>query len=245
MLSHELLRFFGMCVFVMTLSEMHMRVTPAVGILLIIRALLWAYSRGIVIGAKVSLVAMASAIAFYRSELESRHVELSAIFRGLLFANVAIMMVPPLYNGQLFLALQVLWLACLTPRDAFDDDARAYWWAYTSVFTTYFLFAKPFEGVVPSALVSILPMVFALLVYSDSERVIIYRGVAILVAFQTSIFWTLENPLPPTLFRTPVARQSQWTDLPSALQQWTQRHDVRAVAYALDICALLRARTHR
>ena len=139
--------------------------------------------------------------------------QFATVWRVILFVNVLVMCVPPMYNGRWALACAVLILALKTP-EAFDD--AFYTAAYIAVFTTYFMFGRALEGYTLLGLNTIVPMAVGLAI--SNERAWDYRVFGLMVPLIASnvgsrVLFGPSEGVSATFFRPACHRPALFTTL--------------------------------
>ena len=187
---------------------------------------------------KVGLVIAICVIFFQRDRIPSS----KALMRAFTFANVAVLAVPPLHNERPSIAIQLLALALLTPRDIVAESSRAYWWAYIGVLTMTHLHSAPFQVQSLAFLVALLPCTLPLGLGQSVERVITYRCIGMLVFLLLPYLWTRSTPLEKTLFRKPPPHPtSLWNHLSDRLASLDDHQIWRASIFGINTFLLARA----
>lgn len=196
----DVLAWVGVNALAVVLGEMHLRVTPAVGVALaggmaLATAVRQLFRPSWALMIKEVLVLAACCVGF----VHTRH---RALFRWLTVVNVLALAVPATYHGLHVLALELVVLAALTPRAFTSRPAVMSWgWAYVSTIVTYFLFSEFNANGRLGALASVVPMAIGLLTGSF-ERAMVYRFVGMLVGFiLPGNIWAPSSIAPPGRFR--------------------------------------------
>lgn len=195
---------------------------------------------GPVVGGKYALVFAACGAWMFRHRVDTR----GRVLCALLFANVAVMAIPPLYHRKFPFALSVLLLASATPTSyASPLFGNTYARAYAVVLGTYFLYCDPSRGNPLGALASVAPMGVGLATGSVT-RSVAYRVMGMIVAvcanFLRPPLLGASRPPPPTPFRPawPAARFTTLSDAALAATDRARHPWPYAAALGLNAAAL-------
>lgn len=246
----DIVVFIGAIALVVALSEAHLRISANVGKSLLLVCSAWLLTKGRPEKSTAKTLKLWSAmlgIAFLIFDMKN-------LFSAVLLMNVVMISIPPLYRGDLPLALGSLWLASLTPTGNLDSQAT-YMWCYFAVLFSYYLLSAVTREHAVSLVVSIIPMAIGLLVHSKEGRAgsaaAVYRCVGMLVAFVLPEIWYICTALPATRFSLEVdgseCTKGSFADMVDHVRyNWAFRFGCYAVCAALltraSVEALVRAR---
>lgn len=243
MANRELAAYMATLGMVVLLSEVQLRFATWVGALVVLLALTQQEWRRmtISIALKIFLVLFGCIFMFERD----RFMHSRSILRSLVFANVAVLIVPPVYNRRVWVTLQLTALALLTPRDILSDSARSYWWAHMGVLTMTYIHSGPFQQYTVALLLGVLPSLAALALKQSVERVVTYRCFGMLLVCSLPVLWTPSTKLAATPFRFPLERITSWNQLSDTLSALDDNLGWRAAIVCANICLLAAAAVKR
>lgn len=196
------------------LSEMHIRWSRTIGLLVLVIAAVRSladYRSGRtpwITSVKALYVCIGSAIVFSENEAFER------IFIHVLRLNIIVMAYPPLLDGQYSIATLIVWLTMQTSLNRVKRSP--YLWAYITVLMQMCLTIKPFYNQRCFGTLTLVPMIIPLLLRRPSKDVWIYRCMGMVVMIALPVLWTRSEPLEATQFRsTPV--KTSWNRMEDAL----------------------------
>ena len=205
----------GTLVGIAALSELHLRVSRVVGVLVLITAVFRACDEcgskqtPWITCVKIAYVFLAVAVVFAEKESMQR-----LLLSHLVRLNVIVMAYPPLLDGDYSLAALIVWLTLLTPSAFYSQ--REYQWAYVTVILHTILITEPFRNARCFGTLTLLPMLVPLVRGQAVKDVVVYRCIGMLVMISLPEVWSRSVPLDGTQFRsTPV--KTSWNRMEDAL----------------------------